>query len=191
MKKPTLPALILPVLLFVLGGLEAQEANQAAYNNIIAHYAARNDFIAGTISRGDIDKILTAGLRAPSASNRQPWHFTVVQNSAMAGRIVPNMPEGNILIVISGPGDGKTNGRVILDCGLATESIYLAAQALGYGSRIYTGPMDAVNSRFKTDLGLPAEYSAVALVRVGKTRPVDALSAASARKSLNEMVTYK
>jgi nitroreductase len=191
MKKPALPTLILSALLFVLGSLEAQEVNQAAYNNTIAHYAARSNFIAGTIGRGDIDKILTAGLRAPSASNRQPWHFTVLQNSALAGRIVPNMPEGNILIVISGSGDGKTNGRVILDCGLATESIYLAAQALGYGSRIYTGPIDAVNSQFKAELGLPAGYSAVALVRVGKVQQVDVSSAASARKSLNEIVTYK
>jgi nitroreductase len=191
MKKMSLPVLMLPVFLFVLGGLGAQEANQAAYNNLIAHYAARNNFIAGTISRGDIEKILAAGLRAPSASNRQPWHFTVVQSRDLAGRIVPNMPEGNILIVISGSGDGKTNGREILDCGLATESIYLAAQALGYGSRIYTGPMDTVNNRLKTELGLPGGHSAVALVRVGRIEKIDAASAASSRKTLNDMVTYK
>jgi nitroreductase len=191
MKKSPLPVLILPVFLFVLGGLEAQEASQAAYNNLIAHYAARSNFIAGTISRGDIEKILTAGLRAPSASNRQPWYFTVVQNRDLAGRIVPNMPDGNILIVISASGDGKTNSREILDCGLATESIYLAAQALGYGSRIYTGPIDTVNNRFKTELGLPGSHNAIALVRVGRVEKIDAASAASSRKNLNSMVTYK
>ena len=191
MKKSSLAALILPVFLFVLGGLEAQEANQAAYNNLIGHYAARNNFIAGTISRGDIEKILTTGLRAPSASNRQPWYFTVVQNRDLAGRIVPNMPDGNILIVISASGDSKTNSREIFDCGLATESIYLAAQALGYGSRIYTGPIDTVNNRFKTELGLPGGHSAVALVRVGRVEKIDAASAASSRKNLNDMVTYK
>ncbi|MDR2053538.1 MAG: nitroreductase family protein [Treponema sp.] len=191
MKKSSLPVLILPVFLFALGGLGAQDANQAAYNNLISHYAARNNFVAGTISRGDIEKILTAGLRAPSAGNRQPWYFTVVQNRDLAGRIVPNMPEGNVLIVISSSGDGKTNGREILDCGLATESIYLAAQALGYGSRIYTGPIDTVNSRFKAELGLPGGHSAVAVVRVGRVEKIDAASAASSRKTLNDMVTYK
>jgi nitroreductase len=191
MKKSFLRGLILPVLLFVLGGLEAQEANQAAYDNLINHYAARNNFAAGTISRGDVEKILTAGLRAPSAGNRQPWHFTVVQDSDLAGRIVPNMPEGNILILISASGDGKTNGREILDCGLATESIYLAAQALGYGSRIYTGPMDAVNGRLKAELGLPNGHSAAALVRIGRIEKIDAASAASSRRVLSGMVTYK
>ena len=191
MKRVSLPVLILAVLLFVLGGLEAQEVNQEAYDNLTTHYAARNNFTVGTISRGDIEKILTAGLRAPSASNRQPWHFTVVQNRDLSGRIVPNMPEGNILIVISASGDGKTNAREILDCGLATENIYLAAQALGYGSRIYTGPMDTINNRLKTELGLPSGYSAVALVRVGRVQKIDATSAASSRKNLNDMVTYK
>ena len=191
MKRASLPVLILGVLLFVLGGLEAQEVNQEAYDNLTTHYAARNNFTVGTISRGDIEKILTAGLRAPSASNRQPWHFTVVQNRDLSGRIVPNMPEGNILIVISASGDGKTNAREILDCGLATENIYLAAQALGYGSRIYTGPMDTVNNRLKAELGLPGGHSAVALVRVGRVQKIDAASAASSRKNLNDIVTYK
>ncbi|MDR1351969.1 MAG: nitroreductase family protein [Treponema sp.] len=191
MRKSFLPVFVLTALLFALGGLEAQEVNQAAYDNIITHYAARNNFTSGTISRGDIEKILAAGVRAPSASNRQPWHFTVVQNSALAGRIVRNMPDGNILIVISSSGDGRTNGPAILDCGLATESIYLAAQALGYGSRIYTGPMNTVNSQLKAELGLPGGYSAVALVRVGRVQRIDASSAASARKSLGDMVTYK
>jgi nitroreductase len=171
--------------------LDAQEVNQGAFTNLTTHYAPRN-FIAGTISRSDIDKILTAGVRAPSASNRQPWHFTVVQDQALAKRIVSNITDGNILIIISASGDGKTNGAAILDCALATESIYLAAQALGFGSRIYTGPMDTINGRLKAELGLPNGHSAVALVRVGRVQQsVDAVSAASARKSLDSMVTYR
>jgi nitroreductase len=167
------------------------QQNADAAKTIINHYAARN-FIAGTIPRADLDQILQAGVRAPSASNRQPWFFTVVQNPELAKRIVPNNVEGNVLIVISGEGDGKTNGRVILDCALATESIYLAAQALGYGSRIYTGPIDALNRDLKAELGLPDGYSAVALVRIGRIQSgVDAVSAASSRKAQNTMVTYK
>jgi nitroreductase len=116
----------------------------------------------------------------------------VVQNQALGKQIVSNLTDGNILIVISGPGDGSTNNRVILDCALATQSIYLAAQALGLGSRIYTGPMDTINRRFKADLALPDGYSAVALVRIGRVQqPADAVSAASARKALESVVTYK
>jgi nitroreductase len=187
MKKPVCVLLVLGLVLAVL---PAQE-NNPALKAIISHYAARN-FTAGSIPKADLDLILQAGIRAPSASNRQPWHFTVVQSPDLAKQIVSNNAEGNVLIVISAPGDGKTNVRQILDCALATESIYLAAQALGYGSRIYTGPIDSLNQNLKAGLGLPSGYSAVALVRVGRVTPgVDAVSAASSRNPAGGQVNYK
>jgi nitroreductase len=133
-----------------------------------------------------------AGINAPSAVNRQPWHFTVVQNLPLAKKLVSNLVDGNVLIVVSAQGDGKTNSVQILDCALAVQSIYLAAQALGYGSRIYTGPMDNLNKTLKPELGLPSGHSAVALIRVGKVQgTVDVLSAASSRKKATDLVTYK
>jgi nitroreductase len=106
--------------------------------------------------------------------------------------MVSDIVDGNVLIIVSAPGDGKTNGVQILDCALAVENIYLAAQALGYGSRIYTGPMDNLNKNLKAELSLPSGYSAVALVRVGKVQGgVDAVSAASNRKKTEVVVTYK
>jgi nitroreductase len=181
---------VLLVLGLSLAALTAQE-NNPALKAIINHYAARN-FVAGAIPKADLDLILQAGIRSPSASNRQPWHFTVVQNVDLAKRVVSNNVDGNVLIVISASGDGKTNAREILDCALATESIYLAAQALGYGSRIYTGPIDSINRNLKADLGLPSGHSAVALVRVGRVAPgVDAVSAASGRNPASGQVSYK
>jgi nitroreductase len=163
----------------------------SAADVIINHYAARA-FIAGAIPGADLDQILRAGIRAPSAGNRQPWFFTVVRNPDLAKRIVPQNVDGNVLIVISGEGDGKTNGRVILDCALAAENIYLAAQALGYGSRIYTGPIDALNRDLKAELALPNGHNAVVLVRIGRVQAgVDAVSAASSRKAQDGLVSYK
>ncbi|MDR3166935.1 MAG: nitroreductase family protein [Treponema sp.] len=186
--------MIFALSVFVLCGfiLSAADNNEQALAGITNHYAARN-FIAGPVSRADLDRILLAGVRAPSAGNRQPWHFTAVQDRALSQQIVSNMPDGNVLIIISGS-DGQTNTQVILDCALATESIYLAAQALGLGSRIYTGPIDALNrnAQLKTELGLPNGYSAVALVRVGQVQPgIDAVSAASSRQNQNSLVNYK
>ena len=190
MKKTVSVMIILSMLLILdLSPLWAQQ-NSGPAAPILNHYAARN-FVAGAIPKADLDIILQAGIRAPSANNRQPWRFTVVQNQNLAKQIISNILDGNVIIVVSAQGDGKTNGSQILDCGLAVESMYLAAQALGYGSRILTGPVDTVNSKLKTDLGLPSGYSAVALVRVGKVQgPVDAVSAASSRKKAEEMVSY-
>ncbi|MDR2158919.1 MAG: nitroreductase family protein [Treponema sp.] len=187
MKK----TVFLCIALLPLLGLSAEETNNPGLKSVLNHYAAR-DFAAGAIPRADMDLILKAGINAPSARNRQPWHFTVVRDLNLAKKLVSNIVEGNVLIVISAAGDGKTNEAEILDCGLATESIYLAAQALGYGSRIYTGPMDTLNRSLKGDLALPNGHNAVALVRVGRVPPgTDAVSAASPRRSPDSMVTWK
>ena len=183
-------ALLVFGLVFVLSVsfLPAQGRDNPAFGIFINNFSAR-EYAAGQVTRAELDLIIQAGLRTSSAGNRQPWHFTVVQTEALAKQILPAASEGNVLIVISGPG---TNGSVILDCALATQSMYLAAQALGLGSRIYTGPINNINSNFKTQLGLPADHNAVALVRIGRLPPgVDAVSSASSRNSVEQKVTYK
>jgi len=189
MKKSILFFCLL--LIMVVFALPAQSADNPALKPIINNFGART-YAAGAITKAELDLIIQAGVRAPSAANRQPWHFTVVQNEALAKQIIPQAIDGNVLIVVSAAGDGKTNGAVILDCALAAQSMYLAAQALGLGSRIYTGPIDNLNSRFKTELGIPQDQSAVVIVRIGRLPSgVDAVSSASPRNSVNQVVTYK
>jgi nitroreductase len=184
MKKLILALCVLAVT------LQAGAQENTAIKTIINHYAGRN-FSAGAVSRSDLDLVIQAAIRSPSAANRQPWHFTVVQTTELARRIIPNVTEGNVLIVISAPGDGKTNSAQILDCALAAQSVYLAAQALGLGSRIYTGPVDGVNRDLKQVLGLPSGHSVVVIVRIGRIAPIDATSAASSRNQAGSLVTYK
>jgi nitroreductase len=171
--------------------LAAQDASSPALKPIINHFAARN-FAPGAVTRAELDILIQAAVRAPSAANRQPWHFTVVETPDLAKQIVPQVVDGNVLIVISARGDGKTNGVQILDCALAVQSIYLAAQALGLGSRIYTGPIDTLNRNLKDRLDIPENQNAVVLVRVGRLPAgTDAVSSASARNPADRMVTYK
>ena len=189
MKKISM--LIAVFLLFGSAFLPAQSTDNPALKPIINNFGART-YATGQLTKAELDQIVQAGVRAPSAANRQPWHFTVVQNQALAKQLVPQATDGNVIIVVSGTGDSKTNGAVILDCALAAQSMYLAAQALGLGSRIYTGPIDTINSRFKGELGLPDGHSAVAVVRIGRLPAgVDAVSSASPRNNTEQTVTYK
>ena len=186
-------AILSIIVVFLLGAafLPAQSADNPALKPIINNFGARN-YAPGAVTKAELDLIIQAGIRAPSAANRQPWHFTVVQNQALVKQLVSQATDGNILIVVSAAGDGKTNGAAILDCALAVQSMYLAAQAIGLGSRIYTGPMDTLNSRFKSELGIPADQNAVALVRIGRLPAgVDAVSSASPRNSAEQTVSYK
>ncbi|MDR0447968.1 MAG: nitroreductase family protein [Treponema sp.] len=185
MKKTIL---ILCVIFFTAAFIQAQ--NAAGIRTIINHYAARN-FLPLPVSQSDLDQIIRAGVNAPSARNAQPWHFTIVQNAELARRIISGVTDGNVLIVISAAGDSRTNIPEILDCALAAQSIYLAAQALGLGSRIYTAPVAAVNRDLKNALSLPRDHSVVVIVRIGRVEQVDAASAASSRKAPDSIVTYK
>jgi nitroreductase len=190
MKKSCAIIVSMMIMASVCPRLAAQEISGSA-SVILNHYSARN-FITGAIPDAHLNAIIQAGVRAPSAANLQPWRFTVVRTLSLAQKLVPQAVEGNVLIVVSAAGDGKTNAREIIDCALAVQSMYLAAQALGYGSRIYTGPITKLNSDYKGDLGIPAGSSAVALVRIGKVQAgADAVSTASPRKKAEELVTYK
>ena len=162
-----------------------------AVNYLTDHFAAR-DFAEGSLTESELDQIIHAGIRAPSSGNRQPWHFTVVQSEDLARQLVPQTSQGNVIIVVSAAGDGLTEGPVILDSALAVHSIYLAAQSLGLGSRIYTNYVANINRSYKTQLGLAEEYSVIAVVRIGRLPAgTDASSSASPRYAADQMVTYR
>lgn len=107
------------------------------------------------IKEDELQAILEAGRFAPSAINEQPWHFTVVQNKEMLNKIneacrIAILKSGNprfaerakdenfsifynapTLIIISG--EEKTIAPQI-DCALAMENLFLAAESMGIGS---------------------------------------------------------
>ena len=98
---------------FAAGKIDKGSAGNPLNDNagvIINHYSTRA-FIAGDIPQEDLDLLIQSGVRAPSAGNRQPWHFTVVRDLALAQRIVPQSVEGNVIIVVSAAGDSITNAR--------------------------------------------------------------------------------
>lgn len=104
--------------------------------------------------------ILKAGLEAPSARNRQPWHYSVVQNAELIQEIHDEAekvlaseggkrftdPEFQIfyhaptVIFIFGDKDFYWSH---VDCGIAVENMALAAEGLGVGSVILGYPRAA------------------------------------------------
>jgi len=100
----------------------------------------------------------------------------------VTGEILQNITAGNILIIVSG--QRRQDGTVDnFACALATENMYVAAHGLGLGVHIYAGPVANINTNLKQKLGIPDDYEAVTVLRVGNIdKSVDAVSAASARK---------
>ena len=156
---------------------------------MLKSYSERNNFSTEPVSNSDLELILKCGIKAPSASNAQPWKFTVVRDLAIMQQMIGNsVMAGNVLILISGL---ESRATVDYDCGLATENMAVAAISLGLGQRIYTGPIRNINENMKQTLQIPNGYKAVAVLRVGSiAKGVDAVTAPSPRNSYEDVVTF-
>jgi hypothetical protein len=69
--------------------------------------------------------------------------------------------------------------------------MYLAAQALGLGARIYAKPVSTINAQYLSTLDIPRGYEAVAILRIGKRDNVDTVSAVSTRKNPFSLFNYR
>lgn len=104
-----------------------------------------------------IETILRAGMAAPSAVNKQPWHFVVVTDPKKLAEI--EQYQSPLAIVVCGDMNCLIpQGKEwwITDTALASENILLAAHALGLGS-IWTAlyPLQEYMERTSRVLNLP------------------------------------
>lgn len=183
------PALII-LLFFMLTSSSAlsQQAGNPVTDLLLSAWSPRN-FTAVPVTDEQIDMILKCGIKAPSARNAQPWHFTVVKNDALMKEIIPNIVTGNVIIVVSGK-ESQQGGWTSFDCGLATQNMFIAATSMGLGGRIYGGPVAAATSR-REALKIPEGFAPVMLLRIGNLeKGTDAVSGASPRKASEEVVNY-
>ena len=125
-----------------------------------------------------IETMLRAAMAAPTAMNKQPWHFVVVTDKAMLNKLAGEGRRGDMLrnaplaIVICGNMEkaigGDANGFWIQDVSAATENLLLAAQALGLGA-VWTGlyPIVERAGQVAQILGMPEYIIPLCTVVIG------------------------
>ncbi len=94
------------------------------------------------IAAGDLDRILEAGRRAPSASNRQPWDFVVVTDRATLTELTTVWTGARhlagaaaaVVMTLRPPEAERYVAIDQFDLGQATMAMMLAAADLGIGS---------------------------------------------------------
>ena len=180
---------LLIVALFTASELSGQISDNCAANVILSGYSERG-YSTEPVTDQQLDLILTCGIKAPSARNNQPWKFTVIKDEPAMKEIINDAVPGNVLIVVSGT-ESQNGTTPDFDCGLATESMFIAAHSLGLGARIYGSPTGNINSK-KELFQIPVGYKAVVVLRIGNIdKSVDAVSSATQRKKAAEVVNYK
>ncbi len=151
--------------------------------NIYTRRSVR-DYKDKPVPKRIIDELLGAAVMAPSAMNRQPWHFSVVVGKEnldyfneralkqwkiigigaklalrlqSIGSIFYNAP---LLIVISGK---KGDEWLKNDVGLAAQNMFLTAHSLGLGSCWigFAKPLDK-DKEARKKLGIPNDFEIVA-----------------------------
>lgn len=127
------------------------------------------------LSPEDLKTILEAAQFAPSAVNKQPWHFIIVNRRELMDKIMEIHPHARMLETASHAviicGDEKLqhdDGYWIADCGAATQNLLLAAHAVGAGS-CWVGlyPREQRMKDIAALFGLPGHIKPFALVSLG------------------------
>jgi len=187
MKTKTL-SLLSVLLILATGSAQAQTAGNPVTDLLLSAWSPRN-YTEVPVTNQQIDMILQCGIKAPSARNGQPWHFTVLKNEAVMKEIIPNITPGNVIIVISGK-VSQNGATPDFDCGLATQNMFVAATSMGLGARIYGGPIAAAREK-REKLQIPEGFTPVIMLRVGNIeKSTDAVSGASPRKAKEEIVNW-
>lgn len=135
------------------------------------------NFTGESVSKEALDKIVRAGMAAPTAVNMQPWSFVIITDRKTLDTLRTRLPYADMLdkagaaiIVCAIPAEAfqKSTETAILDTACASENILLAVEALGLGA-VWTGVypdkdrMDAVRSI----LGIPQDVIPLNVIPVG------------------------
>lgn len=126
---------------------QSVNAEQAVLDNIATRTSIR-DYEARPVEKEKIEKMLRAAMAAPTAMNKQPWHFVVVDQRNVLDALAGANPYAKMLkkaplaIVVYGNTDKMIEGGGrdfwIQDASAATENLLLAAHAMGLGA-VWTG----------------------------------------------------
>lgn len=178
----------------------------SSFSNLVAtRHSCRSYDINRPVDPALIHAVVDAARQAPSAVNRQPWHFIAVttdESHAAARRAITDVYDRKwlstapVMIVCCCDhthawhrgADGKDHADI--DIAIATEHICLAATALGLGScwicNFDPRPLAAA-------LGLPEGMEPAAIIPLGypsSTAPDGEFRPATKRKSLDEILSW-
>lgn len=151
------------------------------FKAIISRHSYRGEYQDVPVPRGDLEKIVDAGIRAPSGCNAQTTSFVIVDDPDKLKSIAqivdkPCTKTAKAMIVCVADHREVYHGMSfgVEDCAAAVENILLAITACGYASVWLDGVLrtDGVAQKIASLLGIPAGREVRVMLPVGV--PVEA-----------------
>lgn len=170
-------ALSIAATLSSCGGSDScgSSSQEAAIQNIMTRVSVRK-YDGKPVSEAEVEALLRAGMAAPTAMNRQPWDFVVVDDRAELDSLAAALrraPIANgcpLVVVVCGNIEkaGEGNEFWVQDASAATENILLAAHAMGLGA-VWCGgyPLADRCEAVGKVLGLPSYVKPLSIICVG------------------------
>lgn len=127
------------------------------------------------VSEDLVEEFLKAGMSAPSARNKRPWHFVVINNRQILDEIPKFHPYAQMLhlaplaILICGSKKLQpVEGYIVQDCSAATQNILLAVHSKGLGA-VWVGiyPRKERMDGIRKLLNIPPDIIPISLISIG------------------------
>ena len=136
-------------------------------SNIMARRSSRK-YLDKPVEHEKLEAVALAGINAPSAMNRQNWAVRIIEDQKVMADVKGQTRNAPNLICVLAPVDGRFD----LDAGLMGEHMRLAAQTLGLGTCIQTGPIrflttDEKAKAFRDSLDIPEGYKLLYVISIG------------------------
>ena len=134
------------------------------------------------VSKTDIEEILRVATYAPSAHNKQPWEFLVLEDLSVMDKVREFQPwtafakNASCVVIVCANTDvafhSKTNDPYWsfsdVDCALATHNLLLACHAKGLGACYCAStPIPSIIEGAKSLFNLPENIKPIAIVPIG------------------------
>ncbi len=143
---------------------------------VIFHRRSIRRYQQTPVPREYLEKILQAGMAAPSACNSRPWEFIVLDEPAALSALAKGLRFGKYdppaAIVVCANLSIASNSAAKhfwqQDCSAAIENMLIAATALQLGS-VWIGvyPIPGILSHVRETLGIPQTVTPLGIVYVG------------------------
>ena len=144
---------------------------QMEVNSVLSNMMARRSvrkYLDKPVEHEKLETIALAGINAPSAMNRQNWAIRIIEDQKLLAEVKDMCRNAPNLICVCAPADGRFD----LDAGLLGENMMLAAQSLGLGTCIQTGPIrflttDEKAKAFRDSLDIPEGFKLLYVISIG------------------------
>ena len=151
---------------------------------IFERKSVRN-FKTDPVKKDDLETIVKAGMAAPTARDKRPWEFILIDDREILDKLADGLPYAKMAkqasagIIVAGDLDKQNGGKDspywVMDCSAAIQNLLLAVEHLGLGAvwtAVYPNQdrIDAVKAVFPE---MPENIMPLAFIPVGVPQGTD------------------